>query len=90
MFAKQKEGSLGGNLKEPFTYSFSSFLLCTCYMLGCHVPAAGGTSVHKMETCQAFNGFVVKSREARDPGGLLSVSYLDRSLDCTNGKLVDW
>ena len=41
MFAKQKEGSLGGNLKEPFTYSFSSFLSCTCYMLAWHVPAAG-------------------------------------------------
>ena len=49
-----------------------------------------GTSVPKMETCQAFKGFVVKSREARGPGGLLSVSHLDRSLACTNGKLVDW
>lgn len=75
MFGKQKEGSSCRNLKESFTYSFSTFLLCTCSVPGKHViSVAGGTSVSKMEIRQDFKGFVVKSREGGGVcwGGALS------------------
>ena len=66
-FGKQKEDCPGRNLQDPFTHSFNTFLLYTCYLLGSrHVLVTGSTSMSKMEISYAFKDFVVSSREGRE------------------------